>query len=182
MIDVTNIISEHWLITPAATAVGQPAPRDIRQQTWLLQLSGVLIPNLQGTSHTAWRREILSFSPNLDVPLNFTVAKYSIPPPTGSPGVNYFVHFQLEHWVLFAAISSIFDQNQAVDAGFAVDEWRAAPFLTVPDAFTNRPQGNIFSKMEVAVAVRDTDAFLFRVSYNISLLGRIVFTLNKPPR
>jgi hypothetical protein len=35
---------------------------------------------------------------------------------------------------------------------------------------------NIFTGIIAEVAVRDSDAWLYRVSYNITLFGRIVFT------
>lgn len=76
---------------------------------------------------------------------------------------------------LFGAISSIFDRNQAVNAGFAVDVWRPNPFGTVTDVITNQPLDRIFTGIQVDVAVRDSDAILHRVSYNICLLGQIVF-------
>ena len=40
------------------------------------------------------------------------------------------------------------------------------------------PVGNIFIGIDVDVAVRDTDAWIFRVGYNITLLGKIVFLTN----
>jgi hypothetical protein len=41
--------------------------------------------------------------------------------------------------------------------------------------FSNTEVTNLFSGIQVDVAVRDTDAILSRLSYNIALLGRIVF-------
>jgi hypothetical protein len=63
-----------------------------------------------------------------------------------------------------------------VNAGFAVDAWRPSPFSSGNDAFSGQPVGNIFTGIVVDVAVRDSDAWLYRVGYNITLEGRIVFT------
>jgi hypothetical protein len=40
---------------------------------------------------------------------------------------------------------------------------------------TNAGFGNVFSGIQVDVAVSDTDAFLYRLSYHIVLLGKIRF-------
>jgi hypothetical protein len=70
-------------------------------------------------------------------------------------------------------LSSVYDANQSVDAGFAVDLWRPAPFRTITDG--GATIGNIFTGVRVDVAVRDSDAYLYRLGYNITLEGRIVF-------
>jgi hypothetical protein len=155
--------------------VNQAPPQNISRQSWILHLSGVTIPNLTGTSAAAWRRETLQIWPDLRGPLNHAINNFSIPRPPGNEGFQYTVHFQVQQWAPFAAISSIFDQNQAVNAGFAVDVWRPNPFVTVTDAFSNQPRDRIFDGIQVDVAVRDSDTILYRVSYNISLLGEIVF-------
>jgi hypothetical protein len=64
-------------------------------------------------------------------------------------------------------MNSIFDQDQSVNAGYAVDAYR--PIFTTRDTFTQ-----IFSSLEVDLAVRDTDAFIFRVGYHLTLTGRVV--------
>jgi hypothetical protein len=48
------------------------------------------------------------------------------------------------------------------------------PFSTA-SGFGNATFDRLFSGIQVDVAVRDTDAWLYRVSYEIVLLGRIVF-------
>jgi hypothetical protein len=177
MISVTAFAGQNWLVTPAALAVNQAPPQNVSRQNWILHLSGVTIPNLMGTSSTDWRRETLLITPDLRGPLNHAINNFSIPRPPGNEGSQYTVQFQVQQWAPFAAISSIFDQNQAVNAGFAVDVWRPNPFATVTDAFSNQSRDRIFTGIQVDVAVRDSDAILHRVSYNISLLGQVVFAL-----
>ena len=72
----------------------------------------------------------------------------------------------------------MFNQGQSINSGFAVEVWRANPFITVNDAFTNAPISNVFDGIQVDVAVQDTDAFIRRVSFEIILIGKIVFTIN----
>src|SRR5262249_14917658 len=163
---------QNWLITPAALAVNQAPPQNISRQNWILHLSGVTIPNLLGTSSNDWRRETLHITPDLRGPLNYAINNFSIPRPPGNEVGDYTIEFQVQQWAPFAAISSIFDRNQAVNAGFAVDVWRPNPFGTVTDMITNQPRDRIFSGIQVDVAVQDSDAVLHRVSYNICLLGQ----------
>jgi hypothetical protein len=174
---LTDFAGQNWLITPAALAVGEPPPANIHDQKFLLVLSGVVIANLEGNSTSQWLHETLSFLPDMagpqnSGPLNWAIGRFGIPKPVGQ---DFTIGFSLEEWAPFASLSSIFDENQSINAGFAVDVWRPTHFATGTDAFTHAPVNNIFTGINVDVAVRDTDAWIFRVGYNITLLGKIVF-------
>jgi len=168
-----NFAGQNWLITPAALAVGEPSPASIQDQKWLLVLSGVVIANLEGNTSAQWLHETLSFIPDIVSPLNWAVSRFSIPTPADPNG--YSVGFSLEEWAPFASLSSIFNQDQSINSGFAVDVWRPTPFGVGQDAVSLQPIGNIFNGINVDVAVRDSDAWIYRVGYNITLLGKIVF-------
>ena len=174
---LTDFAGQNWLITPAALAVGEAPPESIYEQRFLLVLSGVAIANLQGNSTSQWLHETLSFLPDMagpqnSGPLNWAIGRFGIPKPSGQ---DFTIAFSLEEWAPFVSLSSIFDQNQSIDAGYAVDVWRPNHFTTGTDAITHSPVGNIFTGINVDVAVRDTDAWIFRIGYNVTLLGRIVF-------
>jgi hypothetical protein len=109
-------------------------------------------------------------------PLNYAINRFSIPRPPGPAG-SFYTGFALEEWSPFAAPSSMFNQGQSLNSGIAVDTWRPSPFASGTDALSNRPVTQVFTGITVDVAVRDTDAILHRISYNITLLGRIVFPL-----
>lgn len=173
-IEVSTFAGQNWLIVPAANSVSQ-SPPTIHNQQFLLVLSGVTIPNLKGVTDADWLRETLHIFPDIRSPLDFAINSFGVPRPAGTEGNDYVVGFQLTQWAPFAALSSIWDQYQSVNAGFAVDVWRPSPFDTQTDAFTGNNVGNLFTGIRVDVAVRDSDAWLFRVSYNITLLGKIVF-------
>lgn len=83
---------------------------------------------------------------------------------------------QVEQWAPFAALSSVLNQHESINSGFAVDLWRPNPFVTKTDAFSGVPLDRLFTGIQVDVAVRDSDAWIHRVSYHITLLGKIVFT------
>ena len=173
MIEATNFAGQNWLITPAALSVNQ-TPGRIEDQQFLLVLSGVVIVDIKGNSGAQWRRETVSIRPDLFGPLQYAVAQHGIPTPPGSGGFNYWLGFQVEQWAPFAAPSSMFNKDQSVNSGFAVDVWRPNPFSTA-SGFGNATLDRLFNGIQVDVAVRDTDAWLHRVSYEIVLLGRIAF-------
>jgi hypothetical protein len=179
-----NFSGQNWLITPAALAVGERPPRTILDQKWLLVLSGVVEANLQGNSTSAWLNETVSFIPGNSVslgfglnegPLNYAINHYSIPRPSTNPK-DYDVVFSVQNWAPFACLSAIFDEHQSIDAGYAVNVWRPRHFLTgvkYPDV--TQPINNVFTGVNVDVGVRDTDAKILKLSYNITLLGTIAF-------
>ena len=181
MATLSNFAGQNWLITPAAQAVSEPPPANIYQQKWLLVLSGVVIANFQGNSTSQWLSETVTILPdvgdNPDLgPLNWAISQYGIPRPPAN--TLYNTVFSVDEWAPFASLSSIYDQAQSIDAGYAVNDWRPTHFQTGTDVMTNAAVSNIFTGIDVDMAVRDTDAYIYRLSYNITLRGRIVFTAN----
>ena len=176
MIDASSFAGQNWLITPAASAVGAAAPTRIQDQTWLLVLSGVAIVDVKGVTGSEWRRETVRLQPEMSGPLQYAIDRYAIPTPPGADGYNFSTWFQVEQWAPFAALSSVFNQNESVNSGFAVDVWRPNHFETQRDAFSSATLNRLFTGIQVDVAVRDSDAWIHRVSYKVTLLGKIVFS------
>lgn len=174
-IRVSRFAGQNWTITPEALAVNEPKPANISAQKFLVVLTGVGIIDLQGNNPNDWRRETASIFPDIVAPLNFAINKYGIPRPVG---LNTVPAMDLELWAPFAAVSSVFERESGgVDAGFAVDVWRPSPFFHTTDA-GGQPLNNVFTGIDVDVAVRNNNATLHRVSYHITLLGRIVFLVS----
>jgi hypothetical protein len=174
---LTDFAGQNWLITPAALAIGENPPASIHDQRFLLVLSGVVVANLEGNSGSQWLQETLSFLPDMagqqnSGPLNWAINRFSIPKPAGQ---SFRIGFSLEEWAPFASLSSIFNQDQSINSGFSVNVWRPNHFATGTDAFTHAPVGNVFTGINVDVAVRDTDAWIYRIGYNVTLLGKIAF-------
>jgi hypothetical protein len=165
----------HWTITPTPLAIGEQPPANISEQRWTVVLTGVGIVDLSGTTSVDWRRETLLMLPSLADPMNFAIARYGIPKPPGPEGGVYQTHIQADHWAPFAGLSSVFDRHESIDAGYAVDRWRAQDFATGIDFFTGQRFGNIWAGFLVDVAVRDSDAVIHRVNYHLTLIGRIRF-------
>ncbi len=143
----------NYVIVPT----GQTPPRP-EDQRWFLIHSGVALFTFQGQSRDVWRRDSLRLEIDLSGPFVATGR-------SASPGRE--LKFEVEQTASFATMNSIFDRNEALDAGFAVDAFR--PIFTTRDNF---PQ--IFDSLEVDLAVRDTDAFIFRIGYHLTLVGRVV--------
>jgi hypothetical protein len=181
---LTDFAGQNWLITPAALAVGEPAPQSIRDQKWLLILSGVVLANQRGDNSGSWNHQTVSFIPDMagpddptatSGPLNWAIARYGIPRPAGTVGQQYLVRFSVDEWSPFVSLGSVFDQGPSVNAGFAVDDWRPNHFESGTDVVTNVTVNNIFTGINADLAVNDTDAWIYRLGYNITLIGRIVF-------
>jgi hypothetical protein len=181
---LTEFAGQNWLMTPAALAVGEKPPSHIKDQKWLLVLSGVVMANLRGDNTGNWNHQTVSFAPDMagpddpsatSGPLNWAISHYEIPRPAGAPGRQYVVRFSVDGWAPFASPSAMFNAGESINSGFAVDVWRPSHFGSGTNVSTNQPVNNIFSGIDVDLAVRDTDAWLYRLGYNITLIGRIVF-------
>jgi hypothetical protein len=178
MIYPTGFAAQNWVITPVATAVGQTQPTKIQDQTWELLLSGVVLIDMKGVTTAQWRRETILIMPDLNGPILQAAAHYGIPLPPGTSGSNYYCNFQVEQHAPFATVSSIYNQGESINSGFAVDVFRPNPYFTATDIFTNAARNNLFSGIQVDAAVRDSDAYLYRLGYRITLVGKIVFSPN----
>jgi hypothetical protein len=102
-------------------------------QNWLLIMSGVVLANQRGDSSGSRNHQTVSFIPDMagpddptatSGPLNWAITRYGIPRPPGTVGQQYLLRFSVEEWSPFVSLGSVFDQGPAVNAGFAVDDWR----------------------------------------------------------
>jgi hypothetical protein len=162
---------QNWAITPVATAVGRPAPA-VHDQLFQLVLSGVVFANMEGASNGNWGYNTATFQPDTFTPLNWAMGTYAIPKPTNT---NYNLAFQVQQYAPLVTINAIFDAATAINAGWAADAFRPTPFGTGTDVTTHASLGSLFSGMDVDLAVRDTDAWLYRLGYTVTLIGKIVF-------
>ncbi|HEY3178136.1 MAG TPA: M23 family metallopeptidase [Casimicrobiaceae bacterium] len=172
--EISTYAVQNWLITPSALSVNEQIP-GVRDQRFLLILSGVAIVDVKGNSSATWLHETVSLRPLLYDALNYAVNRWHIPTPGGSAGSTFGIEFETEQWAPFVSLSSVFNQNESINSGFAVDAWRLNPFGSANDAMTNQLFNRLFAGIQVDIAVRDTDAWIFRLGYNIALLGRIVY-------
>ncbi len=174
MIYPTRFAVQNWTITPVATSFGKTPPASSQEQSWQLVLSGVVLIDMKGVSSAQWRRETLLINPDLKEPIKTANRLYGFPLPAGHEDTFRYL-FQVEQRAAFASLSSVFNANVSNNSGFAVDAWRPNPDFTVTDT-ENLQVPNIFSGVQADIAVRDSDAFLYRVGYHITLIGRIVLS------
>lgn len=173
---------ENWVILPAPLAINERPPSAISDQKWLLTLTGVIITNdfsqgrsgegVPGDNPHDWRRLTISFFPDINPALNYVIDHYGITRPTNVP--EYEILLSLDMWAPFVAVSSSVDIT-ASPAGVAVDVWRPTHFETSHDLHSNLIP-NAFSGIDVDVGIFG-GAILHRISYNVSLVGKIVFGL-----
>jgi hypothetical protein len=170
-INVTNYGVQSWLITPAAYAVNETPPTDISDQRWLLMLSGVAEVNMEGTSTAAWEPDQVFMLGDVTIvpALDYAITQWGITQPP-----NTYPFFAVTLATPFAGLSKVFDAGESVNAGFAVNYWEL-PLNIGTNAVTGQQLENIFNGITVEVGVRDNDAWLYSVGYNIALLGNIVF-------
>jgi len=127
--EISSYAGQNWLITPSALALNEHVAH-IRDQRFLLVLSGVAIVDVKGNSEAVWLHETVSLRPSLDDALNYAVNRWQIPTP---PPNSYKIEFETEEWAPFASLSSVFNQGQSINSGFAVDTWRPNPFASGTD-------------------------------------------------
>jgi hypothetical protein len=108
-------------------------------------------------------------------PLNWAIQRWRIPRPPGAQGSQYLIRFSVEAWAPFVSPNAMLNLGESINSGFAVDTWRPNSFGAATNVLTNQPVGNLFSGVNADLAVRDNDAWLHRLGYNITLIGKIVF-------
>ncbi|GAB5905531.1 hypothetical protein OKHIF_36320 [Mycobacteroides chelonae] len=169
MVLIPNFESQSHFFTPVALAVNEQQPSSIVDQRFVFQTNGVAIVNMPGQTSVDWSRNQALISPNMSDAFKAITTRHNIPIPAGA-----FPWFQVDSVIPFATLSSIFDRHQAIDAGFAVDRWR---FRTRTGIGVQPGQTiqSLFDGLLVDLAVRDSDAVLHRISYHITVQGRIRF-------
>ena len=143
-------VNPQWIITPISTD---------RQ---LLVLSGAVISNFASTHKSGWTSDpAVDIAPDQDLLNVVTFLKL------GPPPANQFWGFQADQYATFGGLTSVFDKNTAVNAGFAVDSF--AP-LILPNEAGSRIVGGV----QLALAVQDSDATILRVGYHLMAIGQFV--------
>jgi len=113
----------------------------------LIALSGIAIVNFEGLSDETWLSDTLNLGVNIPSAL-----------------IPADKQFQVQTWTTFMTLNSIYDKDQSVNAGFAVDEFWG------PGAITTKGYITLHAKL----AVRDSDAILYRVGYEVTMVGNFI--------
>lgn len=108
-------------------------------------LTGVFVVNLMGSSQNWLRQRIY----------------LSIPIPALPQG--YGLH--IEQWAPLFTLTSIYNRDNSVNNGDAIDNFDLSSRVT--DSNYGESSANFYAD----VAIRDSDAFIYRIGYNITLIG-----------
>ncbi|MGX9726200.1 MAG: hypothetical protein ACTFAK_02420 [Candidatus Electronema sp. VV] len=109
----------------------------------IIVLSGIVHLNLKGNSTENWLRD--RFSLAIDI-------RSVLPENIG---------FRIEQQTSIVTVNSIFNAGHSVNAGYAVDSC----------GVDRTGRFNHLVSIQGAVAIRDVDAFLYRIGYYSTLLG-----------
>jgi hypothetical protein len=178
----TSDAAANFVAVPAASSpLKPPVYTDIHQQLWQLTLTGVVIlendqdPPVQGFPGTAvddWTRTTLTVG-NAAPAVSYLIKAYDMP----APAFGYTeVGIQVSQIASFFAVSSSF-LDGTTDAGFAVDAWNTAPYESARSFFQGpvaRP-ATAFAGVNVDIAVRNNKATIYRLSYQITITGTVVY-------
>lgn len=116
---------------------------------------GLTAYTLTGVAQITFRGENTGLD-FLRTTVTFAVPLPDLPDETG---------LRLVHWAPFVTLQSISNDDVAVNAGWAVDDFR----LIGTDRVSN------FVYVEANIAVRDVDGYILRLGYHITLLGSLEF-------
>jgi hypothetical protein len=129
--DAARFKSSHWTFAK------------LPDDKYMITLTGVVIIDFKGTGGL-WLRDKASISIKLPSHL--------------FPGGKWF---QVQYWAPFVTLNAISNQNHAVNAGWAVDEFGGPGANKYYDGIT----------IWANVAIRDVDGYLLRLGYSVNLVG-----------
>lgn len=142
--------ARHWMFLPIERVTAPPAP-PATPYRGVITLSGVAIINLQGVTPNDWRRERVVLDLGEDYGKALALAPWK-------PKPGHFFTFVVEQWVPFVTVNARYNRGPANNDGSAVDAFSLDP-----------RQGN--ARINVDVAVRDSDAYIYRLGYTLTLYG-----------
>jgi hypothetical protein len=109
----------------------------------------------KGTSTQAWRRE------QVRVDLDLVPSINRLRPL--APGPNTYWAFRMDQWAPIASLNSVHDTGVSNYAGYGVETFAI-----------RQPAPDTYVTLELLVAVRDVDGWLYRIGFYVSLTGRLV--------
>jgi hypothetical protein len=124
----------------------------VANERHLVTLSGIVIIDYKGITSDDWRRDRLHLG--IKFPTNFFPAKKML---------------KIEQWAPFITINAIYNKDKSVNAGWAVDNFGLSD---------DKIAGYI--AIWADIAVRDSDGYLFRIGYNITVSGYFIDTPPAP--
>ena len=75
-------------------------------------------------------------------------------------------------WTVFASINSTFNKNPSINAGYEADDWKIKQ--SERKTFPAMTAVRVLSGMEIDVSVRDSDGYISKVGYEMTVCGYFV--------
>lgn len=153
--------SIHYMVLPEQRFLNSPS-----NLNFVLTFSGVaLIDGFKGENNGNWNRDVLYVSiENIGLQQIQTRLRGTLP----NPPNNYSYFFIPLQWSICSSPNSFFNSGQAVNTGFAVDRFRIAN-NTVENI--NGQTLNALGGINIDIAIRDKDAYLYRAAYYFQAYG-----------
>jgi hypothetical protein len=146
-----SYINPQWIATPLS------ADRS------LLVLSGSVNINFGGYPKLT--------DPDLQLITDSDIARAATFSGLGNPPLTEFWGFQAEQYATFGGCTAVFDKNEAVNFGFAVNSFQ--PYFAPNDTNNRR----IVQGVQLSISVEDVDAEVIQVGYHLIAVGNfIIFT------
>lgn len=152
--------SVHYTILPAPKFWNSPSKLNFE-----LTFSGVALTNLKGNNDGSWNRDTIQLSiADMGFQKVFERAQSLLPPIPA----NFIYGFVPLQWNAFASPNAMFDKEHSVNAGFAADRFSISKFIGENAANQTL---NFLGGMNVDLAVKDKDAYIYRVGYFLTCYG-----------
>lgn len=148
--DKNRFIANHWLHTECSNGLQ------------LVTKTGILIlNNFKGTGGD-WLRERIIFYPN------FPHVILPMKEPDNPNEEPEKMWFKIRQWDPFVTLNAISNDGDAKNAGWAVDDFGINRDVTYDMRIRH------WIPMWADIAVRDTDGYIYRIGYRITLTGTFV--------
>lgn len=168
MIDITDFDVQSWVIVPIANQSAAPPPPD--RQNYLMTLTGVANLNFKRgallNGQTGWQDQTFRLLLDWQSPVYAT---------RGNPSAGNRPYFVAEQWAPYANFNSVLSsQDGDTIAGFALNNWRMN-FVEMRSS-AGVIYKNVVKGLEIDASVLDSTliAEIFRVGFQVTLLGKIV--------
>jgi hypothetical protein len=85
--------------------------------------------------------------------------------------------FTVERAVSFVGLSQIYDKSTSIDAGYSVGRWGLTEYASFPGYHAVGVVPNVFTGIWADIGVRDSDAWIMKLSFQITLLGKVALVI-----
>ena len=172
-IGFSQVVVENAMITPVGLAFRDPdKPTSIADQDWLIHFSSIGVVDLKGNNANDWRREILFTSLISPGPCNGRSPSTAFRcRPRRSAGWWRKIRCWSSRLQSMRPSAQLSRNHPA--APILASRWIAGRRVISP------PASNLFTGINIDLAVRNTNAVIHGVSYQVTIKGKIAFVVQR---